>query len=212
MSKKDNNQQAEEQQEKDNVVDDAAKNIGAEADQMADANTSDDAADAQDDPIAALEKEVADLKERLMRSMAETENVRRRAERDKEDAGQYAIANFARDVLNIADNLDRTMQAASDEIKADENFKTFIEGVDMTNREILSTMERHGIKRVEPAPGDKFDHNLHQAMFKAPNPEFEKNTIMQVVSAGYVIKDRLLRPAMVGVSEGGDKPAVDETV
>lgn len=187
----------------------AAKDIGMEADQNDAANTSDET---EKDPITALQDEVADLKERLMRAMAETENVRRRAERDKEDAGHYAIAKFARDVLDIADNLGRTMQFANDDMKADETFKPLLEGVEMNERQLLSMLERHGIKKIEPQMGDKFDHNLHQAMFKAPNPEVEKNCIMQVVSPGYIIKDRLLRAAMVGVSEGGAEPAVDQSV
>lgn len=156
------------------------------------------------DPIVDLKAENSDLKDRLLRTMAESENVRRRAERQVTDAGVYAVANFARDMLAISDNLRRALDSLPEEEKVHENIKAFSEGVEMTERELLNVFDRYGIKKISPE-GEKFNHNLHQAMFKAPNPDLPNGTIIQVVQPGYVLKDRLLRPAMVGVSEGGKK-------
>ncbi len=161
------------------------------------------------DPIEALTKENAELKDRILRTMAEMENVRRRAEKDKVDASAYAVTAFARDILNVSDNLSRAMQAAPAEIA--EDVKGIVEGVEMTERELINTLERHGIKQVVPAEGDKFNPKLHQAMFEVPTPEGPSGLIMNVVAPGYVIKDRLLRPAMVGVSKGEAPKKVDET-
>ncbi len=158
------------------------------------------------DPVAALQEEVAALKDQLLRARAETENVRRRADRDKQDASAYAVTGFARDMLNVSDNLRRALDSMPDDV-ADE-MKAFVEGVEMTERELLNTMERYGIKKVEPEVGDKFDHKFHQAMFEVPTTDYAPGSVMQVVATGYVIKDRLLRPAMVGVAKGEAK-AVD---
>ncbi len=153
--------------------------------------------------IAKLQAEVATLKDRLLRSAAETENVRRRADKDKQDASAYAVTSFARDVLNISDNLRRALDSQPEDVSDD--MKGFVEGVDMTERELLNTMERYGIKKVEPEIGEKFDHKFHQAMFEVPTEDHPTGSVMQVVAAGYVIKDRLLRPAMVGVAKGAPK-------
>ena len=158
------------------------------------------------DPIAALQEEVAALKDQLLRARAETENVRRRADRDRQDASAYAVTGFARDMLSVSDNLRRALDAMPDDV-ADE-MKAFVEGVEMTERELLNTMERYGIKKVEPEVGEKFDHKFHQAMFEVPTADYAPGSVMQVVATGYVIKDRLLRPAMVGVAKGEAK-AVD---
>lgn len=161
------------------------------------------------DEVASLKAEVADLKDRLLRTMAETENVRRRAEKDKADASAYAVTNFARDMLNISDNLRRALDTMPEDVPAD--LKAFVEGVEMTERELLNIFERHGIKKVDPKVGDKFDHQIHQAMFEVPTTEHVPGSVMQVVAAGYVIRDRLLRPAMVGVAKG-DVQKVDTEV
>ncbi len=153
-----------------------------------------------DDEIAALKAEVADLKDRLLRAVAETENVRRRAEKDKADASAYGVTNFARDMLNISDNLRRALDSMPEKVADD--LKGFIDGVDMTERELLNILERHGIKKVNPEVGEAFDHKFHQAMFETPTTEHVPGSIMQVIAPGYVIKDRLLRPAMVGVAKG----------
>lgn len=161
------------------------------------------------DPVEVLHKENLELKDRVLRTMAEMENVRRRAEKDKVDASAYAVTAFARDILNVSDNLSRAMQATPQEIADD--VKGLVEGVEMTERELLNTLERHGIKQVAPAEGDKFDPKIHQAMFEVPTPTGPSGLVMNVVAPGYVIKDRLLRPAMVGVSKGEAPKKVDET-
>lgn len=158
------------------------------------------------DPIAALQSEVAVLKDQVLRARAETENVRRRADRDRQDASAYAVTGFARDMLTVSDNLRRALDAMPKDVAND--MKGFVEGVEMTERELLNTMERYGIKKVEPEVGEKFDHKFHQAMFEVPTAEHAPGSVMQIVAPGYVIKDRLLRPAMVGVAKGEAK-AVD---
>lgn len=171
-----------------------------EAVQASDTPAEEAAVDMEEDVVAQLKSENAELKDRLLRAVAETENVRRRADKDKADASAYGVTAFARDMLNVSDNLRRALDAAPSEIADD--MKSFVEGVDMTERELLNILERHGIKKVEPAVGDKFDHQFHQAMFEVPTNEHTPGSVMQVVAAGYVIKDRLLRPAMVGVAKG----------
>lgn len=167
-------------------------------------------------PEADLATEVAELKDRLLRAMAETENVRRRAEKDRKDDRAYAITGFARDVLNVADNLRRTLDALPESARGDESVKGFFDGVEVTERELLNMLEKHGIKKVAPEPGEKFDPNLHQAMFEAESAEIEPGKIAHVVQPGYVIRDRLLRPAMVGVAKvpaaAPESGSVDETV
>ncbi len=151
------------------------------------------------------EEQIAELKDRLLRAMAETENVRRRAERDKADAAKYAIANFARDVLVIADNLHRALESTPKDIRDDDPVKNLITGVEMTEKELLAILERHGIRRIDPLDA-KFDHNYHQAMFEVPGTGKPNGTVVQVVQTGYVIHDRLLRPAMVGVAKDNNGP------
>ncbi len=159
--------------------------------------------------LERLTKEVEVLKDALLRARAETENVRRRAEKDKSDASAYAVTGFARDMLTVTDNLRRALDALPDE-RADD-MTGFIEGVELTERELLNTFERHSIQKVKPEPGDKFDPNRHQAMFEIETADFAPGSVVQVVNAGYVIKDRLLRPAMVGVAKGV-ATKVDEAV
>ncbi len=157
--------------------------------------------------------EIASLKEKLLRSMAETENMRRRSEKEKEDAHNYAITKFARDVLSISDNLRRALDSIPEESREDEAVKTLLTGVEMTEAELISTFGKHKIEPVE-AEGKKFDPNFHQAMFEIENTDVEPGTVLQVVQSGYVIAGRLLRPALVGVSKGGQKKSdvkVDQT-
>ncbi|WP_169543505.1 nucleotide exchange factor GrpE [Sneathiella aquimaris] len=151
--------------------------------------------------------EIADLKEKLLRAMAETENIRRRSEKEKEDAHNYAITKFARDMLSVSDNLRRALESVPAESREDEAVKTLLTGVEMTDAELISTFGKHKIEPVE-AEGQKFDPNFHQAMFEIENPEVEPGTVLQVVQSGYVISGRLLRPALVGVAKGGQKKAV----
>ncbi|HVJ40240.1 MAG TPA: nucleotide exchange factor GrpE [Dongiaceae bacterium] len=159
-------------------------------------------APASDDPLAAAQAEVAALKDQLLRALAETENVRRRAARDKEDAGKFAMAGFAREVLGVADNLHRALEAISPEsLEKDQALKTLFEGVQATQRQLEGAFEKQAIKKVWPL-GEKFDSNLHQAMFEVPGTDKPAGTVVQVLQAGYTLHERLLRPAMVGVAKG----------
>jgi molecular chaperone GrpE len=160
------------------------------------------------DPVTALAKEAADLKDRLLRTLAEMENLRRRTEREVADSRVYAVTSFARDILAVADNMERAMKALDDEIrdKVDAGVKSLLDGVELTERELLKVMEKHGIKRLEPQ-GQKFDPNLHQAMFELPDPSVPAGTVVQVMQPGYTIGERVLRPALVGIAKGGPKAA-----
>lgn len=158
------------------------------------------------DPIAVLEAEKTELKDKLLRLMADMENLRRRTEREIADARAYGVANFARDMLNVADNVRRAIESVPEEARkaAEGLFKGLIEGIDLTERDLLNALERHGVKKLDPE-GQKFDPNVHQAMFEVPNPDVPNGTVVQVVQSGYVIGDRVLRPALVGVAKGGPK-------
>ena len=157
---------------------------------------------------AALEAEVADLKDRMLRTLAEMENLRRRTEREMADARQYAVANFARDMLNVSDNLRRAIDALPGESQgeADPVLAALIEGVEVTERGLAQTLQKFGIKPIE-AKGQKFDPERHQAMFEVEDPDQPSGTVAEVVQTGYVIGDRVLRPAFVGVAKGGPKHA-----
>lgn len=145
--------------------------------------------------------EIAELKDRLLRAAAETENVRRRLEREKQDATAYAVTGFARDLLGVVDNLRRALDAIPAEAREnDEAVKTIVTGVEMTERELVNTLQRHGVTRIEAA-GQKLDPNRHQAMIEVEH-EAEPGTIVQELQAGYMLKDRLLRPALVSVAKG----------
>ena len=188
----------------------AATGDGAEAaDGDAEDAAAEDAADAEDarDESGRLEAEIVALKDQVLRAMAETENVRRRAARDREDAGKYAITGFARDLLSGVDNLRRALDSLTDELRGDAGLTSLISGIEMTERELIAAFERHGIRRIDPL-GEKFDHNFHQAMFEVADSDQPAGTVAAVMQAGYVIADRLLRPAMVGVAKG-DKAAED---
>lgn len=154
------------------------------------------------DPVAAAQAEAAALKDQLLRALAETENVRRRAARDKDDAAKFAMAGFAREVLGVADNLSRALEAISPEsLEKDPALKTLFDGVQATQRQLDTAFEKQAIKKVWPL-GEKFDSNLHQAMFEVPGTDKPAGTVVQVLQAGYTLHDRLLRPAMVGVAKG----------
>jgi molecular chaperone GrpE len=160
----------------------------------------------QPDPLAALEAEKADLKDKLLRALADIENMRRRSEREVADARSYGIANFARDMLTVADNFQRAIDSLPAEAReaAEPAWKALIEGIELTERDMLKALERHGVKRLDPQ-GQKFDPNMHQAMFEVPNPDVPAGTVVQVVQTGYSIGERVLRPALVGVAKGGPK-------
>jgi molecular chaperone GrpE len=162
--------------------------------------------------VEALRAEAADLKDRLLRALAEVENVRRRSERERLDASQYAVTKFARDMLSVADNLKRALDAYPPDARANTSpqVKAVIEGVEATERHLQSTLERHGIKLIDTA-GAKFDPNLHQAIAEVPANGKPPGSIMNVVQTGYLIADRLLRPAMVTVARAGSDGAAPQT-
>ena len=153
-----------------------------------------------------LEAELAEYKDRLLRALAETENVRRRAQREREDASKYAIAGFAKDLLSAADNLRRALESLPESEAKDERTRSLLAGVAATERELLGVFERYGIKRIDPR-GEAFDHNFHQAIFEVERPDQPSGSVVEVLQPGYVLHDRLLRPAMVGVAMGGPKPS-----
>jgi molecular chaperone GrpE len=154
--------------------------------------------------LELAQAEIADLKDKMLRAVAEAENVRRRAAKDVQDARSYGIAGFARDLLAVADNLGRALDALPAGADKDETFGAFVEGVQLTGRELANVLERHGVKEVRPH-GEKFDHNLHQAMFEVEDAENPPGTVAHVMQVGYTIGDRLLRPAMVGVTKAASK-------
>ena len=156
--------------------------------------------------IEALNVENASLKDKALRTMADMENLRRRTEKEVADARAYAVTAFARDMLSVADNARRGVESipADALATADGPFKALVEGVELIERDLLKTLERHGIKKLEPH-GQKFDPNLHQAMFEVDDASVPSGTVTQVVQAGFVIGDRVLRPALVGVAKGGPK-------
>ena len=158
--------------------------------------------------VEALNAENAALKDRMLRTLAEMENLRRRTEREVGDARTYGVTAFARDMLNVADNLERAIDHIPAEARAgaDEALKGLIEGVELTARDLTAALSRHGVKKLEPL-GEKFDPNFHQALFEVPNEVLPAGSVTQVVQSGWRIGDRVLRPASVGVSKGGPKVA-----
>jgi molecular chaperone GrpE len=157
--------------------------------------------------LEGLLRENAEMRDRLLRTMADMENLRRRTEREKADTARYAISNFARDVLTVGDNLKRTIEHVPAEAAAqDPALKSFLDGVEITERELLNVLERHGVTRIDPL-GQRFDPNCHQAMYEVQNPEVPEGTVVDVMQAGYTIGDRCLRPALVAVAKGGAKPS-----
>lgn len=163
------------------------------------------AAPAEDDRVARLEAEVRSLKDQLLRALAEAENQRRRSQREREDAVKYAAAPFARDVVEVADNLRRALDSVPDEaVEADEHLKTLMAGVEMTEKELLAVFDKHGIERIDPV-GEPLDPHSHEAMFEVPDADAPSGTVVQVLRVGYRMRGRLLRAAQVGVAKGGPK-------
>lgn len=171
------------------------------------------------DPIEALKAENGEMRDKLLRTIAEMENLRKRTEREVSDTRSYAIAGFARDMLTATDSLSRALMVLPAEARdsADPTVKSLIEGIEMTEREMQRLLAKHGVKPIE-AEGQKFDPHKHQAMFEVPDPSRPEGTVVQVVQAGFAIGDRVLRPAMVGVAKGGGaqgapaEGAVDKSV
>ncbi|EWY40543.1 molecular chaperone GrpE [Skermanella stibiiresistens SB22] len=161
----------------------------------------------KDDRAAALEAEVASLKDQLLRNLAETENMRRRAQREREDTAKYAVSSFAKELVAVADNLRRAVEAVTPEQREqDEALKNLLTGVEATERQLQAAFDRAGIKRME-ALGEQFDPNFHQVVFEVENTGKPGGTIVQVLQEGYTIHGRLLREAMVGAAKrGADEP------
>jgi molecular chaperone GrpE len=156
------------------------------------------------DPVAVA----VELRDRLLRTLAEMENLRKRTDREVADSRLYGVASFARDVLVVADNMRRALEAVTPELRtsAQNGAKALVDGVELTERELLKALEKNGVRQFTPQ-GEKFDPNLHQAMFEVPDPTVPAGSVVQVVQPGYVISERVLRPALVGVSKGGPKTA-----
>jgi molecular chaperone GrpE len=161
-------------------------------------------------PSTSLDRELADTKDRLLRTLAEMENLRKRTEREVADARLYGISAFARDVLTVADNMHLALEALDKELreKADSSVKALLDGVELTERALMNALEKHGVKRIDPM-AQKFDPNKHQAMYEAENPSVPAGHVAQVIQSGYLIGDRVLRPALVAVSKGGPKASAD---
>ncbi len=159
-----------------------------------------------EDPVALLVEESAKLKDQLQRTLADMENLRKRTAREVKEARAYAVSNFAKDMLGAGDNMRRALEAVPEEVRAnaDNNLKALLEGVELTEREMHKAFETHGVRQISPL-NERFDPNFHQAMFEVPNPDVGNGTVIEVMQAGYVIGDRVLRPALVGVAKGGPK-------
>lgn len=167
------------------------------------------------EPFVELENLYAEntsLKDKVLRTLAEMENLRRRTEREVSEAKLYGVTSFARDMLTFADNLRRAVDSvpAEDREQASASLKLFVEGIELTERDFLSRLARFGVKKIEPQ-GQKFDPNMHEALFEVPDPSVTAGTVVQVVESGYAIGERCLRPAKVGVARGGPKAAPSET-
>ncbi len=155
--------------------------------------------------IEGKDAEIAALKDQALRALAETENTRRRSERELQDMSKYAVTGFARELVSVLENLQRAVDSIPAEMKESQPaVKNLALGVEMTLKELLGVFNKHGIQRLDPM-GQKFDHNVHQAVAQIDTPDAEAGTVVQVLQAGYVIHDRLLRPAMVGVASGAQK-------
>ena len=156
--------------------------------------------DSLENIIEKLNEEIQDLKDQRLRAAAELENFRKRAEKDQADALKYGVSNFAKEIINIKDNVERAQSSISEDVRSNDAVKSIVEGLDMIAQSAVSTFEKIGIKKIESL-NEKFDHNLHQAMMETENDEVEPGTIVQELISGYTLHDRLLRPAMVGVSK-----------
>ncbi len=189
-----------------------AVEISEAARQMADAdmeseNSSADEPLLEETPAAepTPEEQVAEMKDRLLRALADVENTRRRATRDLEDSRKYGASNFAKDLLNVADNLRRALDSVTDELRdSGEASSNLVSGIEMVEQELLSSFERHGITKIDPL-GELFNHDFHQAMFEIESEEYSAGTVAQVLQPGYVMHDRLLRPAMVAVAKAASE-------
>ena len=196
MSEENNNKL--EDQDLENPTSEKEEQVSEEAKDQEEAEIS------PEDLIEKLNEEITSLKDQRLRAIAELENFRKRAEKDQSDALKYGISNFAKEIINIRDNIERAQGSISDEAKNNEAIKSVIEGIDLIAQSVVSTFEKIGIKKIDSL-NEKFDHNLHQAMMEIENDELDTGTIVQELIPGYTLHDRLLRPAMVGVSKKSKK-------
>ena len=173
----------------------------AEAEEQAEADAAGEDVQVEIDAAGKADAEIADLKDKLLRALADIENLRRRSQKEREEALKYASANFARDMLSVADNLRRAIESIPEEGDPDGSALVgFIEGIALTEKDLLSALERHKITKIEPM-GEKFDPQFHEALFEIPTNDAASGTVMQVMETGYTIHDRLLRPAKVGIAK-----------
>ena len=177
-------------------TDDTQSNETSESAEDSNENNS----DSPENIIEKLNEEIQDLKDQRLRAAAELENFRKRAEKDQADALKYGVSNFAKEIINIKDNVERAQSSISEDVRSNDAVKSIVEGLDMIAQSAVATFEKIGIKKIESL-NEKFDHNLHQAMMEIENDEVEPGTIVQELISGYTLHDRLLRPAMVGVSK-----------
>ena len=205
-----NNTKVVEEQDLENPTSETEERVSEEPKEKEEAEIS------TDDLIEKLNEEITGLKDQRLRAIADLENFRKRAEKDQSDALKYGISNFAKEIINIRDNIERAQSSISDEAKNNEDIKSVIEGIDLIAQSVVSTFEKIGIKKIESL-NEKFDHNLHQAMMEIENDDLQPGTIVQELIPGYTLHDRLLRPAMVGVSikqkkneDNADKSAPEE--
>ena len=177
----------------------------AETESAAAAQASDVKAGQDSDPLTAMTAERDALKDQLLRALADTENMRRRSEREADTARKYGHTQFARDLVGAIDNLARALASApEDKSSLDESVQSLLTGIELSWTEIQSAIEKHGVRQINPV-GEKFDYNFHQAMFEVPTNDQPPGMVLEVVQHGYALHDRLLRPAMVGVSKAADK-------
>ena len=171
----------------------------------------DENSDTNEDEIKKLKQEIESLKDQRLRAVAELENFRKRAEKDQSDALKYGIANFAKEIINIGDNIERAKSSISEEVRSNESIKSVVDGLDLIAQSTMATFEKIGIKKIESI-NQKFDHNLHQAMMEIEKNDIEPGTIVQELIPGYKLHDRLLRPAMVGVSKKSQENQDDKAI
>ena len=183
-----------EEQDLENQTSETEEQVSQEAKEKEEAEIS------PEDLIEKLNEDITSLKDQRLRAIAELENFRKRAEKDQSDALKYGISNFAKEIINIRDNIERAQSSISGEAKNNEGIKSVVEGIDLIAQSVITTFEKIGIKKIESL-NEKFDHNLHQAMMEIENDDLEPGTIVQELIPGYTLHDRLLRPAMVGVSK-----------
>ncbi|QLC21115.1 nucleotide exchange factor GrpE [Parasphingopyxis sp. CP4] len=189
--------------DKESLSEAAEAELAGVPEDMLDDGAEDDETVSDADRVVELEEELAEAKQAVLYAKAEEQNTRRRLEQEKQNASSYAATGFARDILSVADNLERALDAIPDELREDEKFKGLVAGLEATGREIVTIFAKHGIEPVE-AIGEELDPNRHQAMVEIPTDDAEPGTIVQQMQRGYVIKDRLLRPALVGVAKKAD--------